>query len=148
MSRYSAAWKTAGAGTANALPIGGLVATTAVRPRLKEVGVWNTTSTAVEIALRRLVTAVQTPGATQTAVYNNDNSQSAVATAKDTWTGTTPTYVAGNIRYVELAATVGAGVIWVFGGDGLIIPNTANDAIVLVPTGTGQICIVNLEWEE
>lgn len=148
MARYAAAWKTAGAGTSLALPIGGLIATTLVRPRLKEVGVFNTTTTAVDIQLRRLVTAVQTPGSAISTVWLNDNAQSAVATPKDTWTGTTPTYVAGAIRAGQLGAAVGSGVIWTFGGDGLIIPNTVNDAIVLVPNGTGQICDVYFEWEE
>jgi hypothetical protein len=148
MARFSAAWRTAGAGSTT-LPIGGLMSVAGCRPRLVEVGVFNTTATACAVALRR-VTAAGTSGATQSVVYDSDPSQAALATPKDTWT-VAPTFVAGNIEAASLGAAIGSGIIWTFGGPagGLLIPNTTGDGIVLsVLTGTGQICDVKFRWEE
>jgi hypothetical protein len=148
MARFSSSWRTTGAGSTT-LPIGGLMAVSTVRPRLVEVGVFNTTSTACALALRR-VSAAGTSGSAQTVVYESDPSQAALATPKDTWT-VAPTFVSGNIRVASLGAAVGSGVIWTFGGalGGLIIPNTTGDGIVLsVLTGTGQICDVSFVWDE
>lgn len=148
MARFSAAWRTTGAGSTT-LPIAGLMSVTTCRPRLVEVGVFNTTTTACAVALRR-VTAAGTSGSAQTANYESDSAQAALATPKDTWT-VTPTFATGNIRVASLGAAVGSGLIWTFGGPagGLIIPNTTGDGIVLsVLTGTGQICDVSFTWDE
>lgn len=148
MARFHAAWRTAGAGSAT-LPIGSLYATAAVRPKLVEVGVFNTTATAVVIGLIR-VTTTGTQGSTITAAYEDDSSQTAVATAKDTHT-VAPT-LGGKIRQAALGAAIGSGIIWTFGSGktaGLVIPNTTGDGIALyIPTGTGQICDVNFTWDE
>lgn len=149
MARFSAAWRTAGAGSTT-LPIASLYATAAVRPRLVEVSVTNTTGTAVAIALKR-VTTTGTQGATQTGTYEDDNSQAAVATPKDTHT-VGPTITAVALRQITLGAAAGSAVIWTFGGGktpGLMIPNTTGDGIGLViATGTGQICDVGFTWDE
>lgn len=148
MARFSSAWRTAGAGSTT-LPIGGLMSVAGCRPRLVEVGVFNTTATACSVALRR-VTAVGTAGSTQSVVYESDSAQTALGTPKDTWT-VTPTFVAGNLRVGSLGAAIGSAVIWTFGGPagGLIIPNTTGDGIVVsVQTGTGQICDISLTWDE
>src|SRR4051812_36721647 len=113
MARFSASWRTTGAGSTT-LPIGGLMSVAGVRPRLVEGGVSNATATACSVALRR-VTAVGTPGATQSIVYESDSAQTALAVPRDTWT-VAPTFVAGNIRAFDLGAAIGSGVIWTFGG--------------------------------
>lgn len=147
MARFSASFQT-GAGSTT-LPIGSLYATAAVRPRLVEVGVFNTTATAVELALYRLTTT-GTQGSTVTAAYENDNSQSAVSTAKQTHT-VAPT-LGGKLRQFNIGAAIGSGIILTFGGartEGLIIPNTTGDGIgVLVGSGTGQVCDVYFVWDE
>lgn len=144
MARFTAAWRTTGAGSTT-LPIAGLMSVAGVRPRLVEVGVFNSTATACAVALRR-VTAVGTPGATQSVVYESDSAQTALTTPKDTWT-VAPTFVAGNLRVASLGAAIGSGVLWTFAG--LVIPNTTGDGIVVsVLTGTGQICDVSLTWDE
>lgn len=148
MARFSAAWRTTGAGSTT-LPIAGLMSVTGVRPRLVEVGIFNTTATACAVALRR-VTAAGTSGATQSVVYESDSSQAALATPKDTWT-VAPTFTTGNVRVASLGAAIGSGIIWTFGGStgGLVIPNTAGDGVVIsVLTGTGQICDVSFAWDE
>lgn len=150
MARFSAAWRTAGAGSTT-LPIASLYATAAVRPRLVEVGVFNTTATAVAVALVRLTTA-GTQGSTKAGTYENDNSQAAVATPKDTHT-VAPTVTAVALRQAALGAAIGSGVIWTFGSGGitggLVIPNTTGDGIgLIVATGTGQVCDVSFTWDE
>lgn len=148
MARFSSAWRTGGAGSTT-LPIAGLMAVAGVRPRLVEIGVFNTTTTACAVALRR-VTAAGTSGSTQSVVYESDPSQTALATPKDTWT-VAPTFVSGNIRVASLGAAIGSGVIWTFGGQlgGLVVPNTTGDGVVIsVLTGTGQICDVSIVWDE
>jgi hypothetical protein len=149
MARFHAAWRVNGIGSTT-LPMASIYATTGVRPRLVEVGVFNSTATAVVIALRRLSSA-GTPGAGITATYEDDSAQTAITTPKDTHT-VAPTLVAGIIRVAALGAAIGSGVIWTFGGGktpGLIIPNTTGDGIgVILHTGTGQICDVNFTWDE
>jgi len=148
MARFSAAWRTTGAGSTT-LPIGSIYATAGVRPRLVEVGAFNTTTTAVALKLIRLTTT-GTQGSTITAAYEDDSSQTAVTTAKDTHTGG-PT-LGGVLRQASLGGVVGSGVIWTFGGGktpGLIIPNTTGDGIgLIVATGTGQICDIWFVWDE
>jgi hypothetical protein len=144
MARFSAGWRTTGAGSTT-LPIAGLMAVAGCRARLVEVGVFNTTVTAASVALRR-VTAAGTSGSTQGVVYESDSAQAALMTPKDTWT-VAPTFVTGNLRVASLGAAIGSGVVWTF--NGLVIPNTTGDGIVVsVLAGTGQICDVSLTWDE
>jgi hypothetical protein len=149
MARFHAAYRTTGAAT-NLLPMASLYGTAACRPRLVEVGVFNSTATAVQVGLIRLTTA-----GTSTAVvgvYEDDNSQSAVATPRNTHSSTGPTIATVAIRLATLGAAIGSGIIWTFGGGktpGLVIPNTTGDGIGLyTPTGTGQICDVSWTWDE
>jgi hypothetical protein len=145
MSRFSAAWRSAGAGSTT-LPIGSLFATASVRPRVAEVGVFNTTVTAVAIALRR-ATAVGTAGSAISKVYEDDDVQASVATPFDTHT-VTPTFVAGNIRVASLGAAVGSGVIWTFPLGLEIPPGTGNGLLIVPLVGTGQICDISITWDE
>lgn len=145
MGLYNAAWRTAGAGSTT-LPIASLYSGGATnRPRIREIGVFNTTSTAVALTIQRLTTA-GTQGAGQTE-DPQDTDVAAVATAFDTHS-VAPT-LDNAVRVFDLAAAVGAGIIFTFGGSGLWIPpGTANGVGVVVTTGTGQVCDVNFTWEE
>lgn len=150
MARFSCAFRSTGAGSAT-LPLGSLYATAAVRPRVVEVGVFNTTSSALAVALVRLSAGTGTQGAALTEMYEDDNSQVAVATAFNTHT-VTPTTISAALRQATLGAVAGSGVIWTFGGGktpGLVIPNSTNDAIgIIIPTGTGQVCDIHFVWDE
>lgn len=146
MATFGVGWRTAGPGSTT-LPIASLYATTGVRPRVYEVGVFNTTATAVAIALRR-ATSVGTVGTGQSEIYESDESQAAIATAVDTHT-VAPTLTAGNIRVATLGAAIGSGVIWSFNDPGLYIPQATTSGLCIVPlTGTGQICDVYFSWRE
>jgi hypothetical protein len=150
MARFSCAFRSTGAGSAT-LPLGSLYATAAVRPKVVEVGVFNTTATALAVALVRLSAGTGTQGAALTEVYEDDNSQAAVATAFNTHT-VTPTTIGAAIRQAPLGAVIGSGVIWTFGGGktaGLTIPNATTDALgIIIPTGTGQVCDIHWAWDE
>ena len=146
MAKFSAAWRTTGAGSLT-LPIASLYATAAVRPRIVEIGCFNTTSTAVSIAIRRLSTT-GTQGTAQTGVNQDDESQTAVAVPRDTHT-VGPTISAGSLRIATLGGAVGAGVIWTFQEPGIVIPPGINNGVALIPwTGTGQICDISFTWIE
>ena len=146
MAKFSAAWRTSGAGT-TLLPIASIYATAAVRPRILEIGCFNTTATAVSVSIRRLSSSGT--ASTIAALNQDDETQTAVAVPKDTHSSTGPTITAGALRVATLGGAVGAGVIWTFQEPGLIIPAATTNAICLVPwTGTGQICDVSFTWVE
>lgn len=113
---------------------------------LREVGVFNTTSTALAIALARF-TAATNVGAGQTEGEYDENAPGPSCTifAGHTGDGT----VGQILRQASIGAAVGAGVIWTFGDKGIVIqPGTANGLGIIVPTGTGQICDLYFDWEE
>lgn len=144
MARFTISGRTTIAGT-SALPNVSLYATAAVRPRIIEVGLWNTGASAVEVALNRLTTA-GTQGAGLTEDCDSMPEQAAVATG---FAGHTvaPTLGAEKKRAVIAAGT---GVIWTWDPvDPLVVPDgTANGIGVLVPTGTGQTLAYSISWLE
>lgn len=146
MARFSCAFRPAAAGDTTH-PMASLYATAAVRPNLVEVGVFNSTATAVVVELVRLTNA-GTQGSAQTEVYEDDPSQTSVAQVFGTHTGTAPT-LGGVLRVADLGASIGSGLIWTFGGRGASIPSTTGDGIgVMCFTGTSQICDVWFTWDE
>jgi hypothetical protein len=144
VARFSISGRATIAGT-SALPLVSLYATAGVRPTIVEVGVFNTTSTALAVALNRLSTT-GTQGAGLTEVAEDSPDHTAVATG---FAGHTvgPT-VGGEIRRATLAATVGAGVIWTFSPGLEIGAATTNALGLLIPTGTGQVLDYYVSWIE
>lgn len=146
MARYSASART------NALPTtvrGPSIYTiaSAARPAILEVGVFNTTSTAVAVSLARL-TARGTPGSAIAAAKHLSDGPAADATPYQTHTADA---TAGDeIARTTLAAAVGAGIVWTFGDTGLVIPAGANTAGIgiLCPTGTAQHLDFYVVWQE
>jgi hypothetical protein len=123
-----------------------IFATASGNLKLREVGVFNTTTTAVAIALARF-TAATNVGAGQTeGEYDTDG----VPPLATVFAGHTGDGTVGQIlRQATLGAAAGAGVIWTFGDSGIVVPSgTANGIGIIVPTGTGQICDLYVDWEE
>jgi hypothetical protein len=145
MARYSAgALTTAGSTT---LPIISLYAAAAVGGRIRELGVFNTTTTAVALKLVRLTTA-GTQGTGLTEGKHDPDSASASCTAFNTHSAN-PTLGDDLGFRASVGAAVGAGVIWTFGDTGLRIPvGTGNGVGVIVENGTGQACQAYLVWDE
>lgn len=146
MARYTAGTRSTGAGT-TARPLGGLMAIASRSCYLNEVGVFNTTTTAVALRLAR-ITAAGTPGTGLTEDKYDGGDDTNDMTAFDLWTADA-TISAANLRVASLGAAVGAGVIWTFAPPGIFIPaGTANGVGIVLATGTGQICDWYMEWEE
>jgi hypothetical protein len=147
MARFVIAGRSTVAGATALRPLVTLYATTGVRPRVREVGITNTTANAVCVAVSR-ITGAGTPGAALAEITLADTTQAAIATGVAGHTADVTTAVP--VRQTTLGAAAGSGVIFTFGGEvGLVIPNTTTDGVsITVPTGTGQIVDYWIEWEE
>jgi hypothetical protein len=145
MARYTvSAVTTAGSTT---LPIISLYGGTTVRPRLRELGVFNTTATAVSLKLVR-VTTTGTQGTALTEMPLVPEDPAALATAFNTHSAG-PTITTGDLYRWSLGAAIGSGVVLTFPDTGIVIPATANNGLaVVVSTGTGQACDAWLTWDE
>jgi len=146
MARYSAAWRTTGAGSAT-LPMASLFAQATGALWLIEVGCFNTTVTAFATSLKRF-SAAGTAGTAQTVVYEEQDVNVTVkGNPVDTHT-IAPTLVAGELRRASIGASIGSGIIWTFGARGLYIPSGTANGVGLMPiTGTGQISDVYFSWD-
>jgi hypothetical protein len=114
--------------------------------KLVEVGVFNTTTTAVTIALARFTAATNVGTGQTEGEYDTD----AVPPLATVFAGHTGDGTVGQIlRQATLGAAAGAGVIWTFGNGGIVVPSgTANGIGITVPQGTGQICDLEFTWDE
>lgn len=145
MARFSISGRTTIIGTA-VLPNVSLYATAAVRPKVREVGLFNTAATAVCVGLYRL-TAAGTQGAGLTEVPEDNPALTAIATGFAGHTAGTP--IGAEVRRATLGAAAGSGIIWTFTEGGLVVPNTTGDGVgIAVPTGTGQTLDYYIVWEE
>lgn len=147
MGRYSTGARSAGAGSTT-LPVGSLYAAASATGWLREVGVTNTTTTAVAIKLVRLTTAgTQGSGLTE-APHSKGLAVAAACTAFDTHT-VAPT-LGDDLGYRgTVGAAAGAGMVWTFSDQGLFIPTgTGNGIGIIVATGTGQILDWWMTWDE
>lgn len=146
MARFSTGARAAGAGSPT-LPSGSLYGGSGIGGRLREVGVFNTTTTAVAIKLVRLTT-VGTQGSGLTETKHDEDSNSAFCQGFNTHT-VAPT-LGGDLGYRQtLGAAVGAGIIWTFGDTGIRInPLTTAGVGIITATGTGQIVDFYFVWDE
>jgi hypothetical protein len=143
MARYSVSIRTA-AGSST-LPIISIYSIAAVGGYLREVGLFNTTTTDVALRLMRLTTA-GTQGAGQTESKYNPDAPTASMTTFTTHT-VAPT-LSDELYRATLGAAIGAGVIWTFGDVGLRIPVGTGNGIGVVPVATGQVVDAYMVWDE
>lgn len=146
MARYSAGTRT-GAGSTT-LPIISLYSAAAVNARIREIGVFNTTATAVALKVIRLTsTGTQGTGLAESA---HDASGAAANCTAFATHSVAPTLGADLGYNVILGAAIGSGVIFTFGGDVGVSTavGVANGIGVLVATGAGQICDAYIVWDE
>jgi hypothetical protein len=147
MAKFTAGLTTSAGSTT--LPNCALVGSASARIRIYEIGIFNTTTTAVPLQLVRLSTA-GTPGASATSrLLDGSDTQAAVGVLKNTYTSTAPTTADLGIRF-SLGAAIGSGLVLSFSDNELVIPAVANAAIgFLVDTGgTGQAVQVWMRWIE
>jgi hypothetical protein len=144
MARCAVAGRTSAVPTAARGP--SVYATTGIKPRVKEIHVFNTTTTACAVAVNR-ATATGTQGAALTEVCEDDDSHTVIATGFNTHTADAT--VGAAIRQGSLGAAIGAGVIFTFGNGGLVLDNATTAGIVITcPTGTGQHLDFAIVWDE
>jgi hypothetical protein len=145
VSRFGAGGLTTAGSTT--LPVCALVGSASVLCRVREIGVFNTTSTAVALKLVRVTTA-GTPGSTLTAAALNMDPTASVGLLKNTYTGTAPTTVDIGFRAL-LGAAVGSGFVWTFEDFDLTTLIAANSGVgILVENGTGQALQTYWKWTE
>lgn len=145
MPRNFCSFRTAGAGSTT-LPIASIYGIASRAGWLREVGVFNTTATAVSVGLA-LLTTTGTQGAAKTEGSYEAEGAPVQLTVFDTHS-VAPT-IGTEIRRAVLGAAIGSGVIWTFGSSGVKIPSgTGNGIGIIITTGTGQICDVYFDWDE
>lgn len=145
MPRFSAGVKTSAGSTT--LPLISLYAAAAVGPKIREIGAFNTTATAVDIKLVR-VTTTGTQGAGLTEAEHDPDGAAASCTAFTTHS-VGPT-LGDDLGYrASLGAAIGAGVIWTFGDAGLRVSvGTGNGIGIIIENGTGQALQAYIVWDE
>lgn len=146
MARYSVAARMTNAPTAT-LPGATLYASASIAPKIREIGVFNTTTTACMINVVYF-TGAGTVGAGLTETKFDNDTATATATAYQSSTSTPPT-LGNEIVRASLGAAVGAGMVWTFDAEPIRIPiATTNGIGFLCLTGTGQICDFYIIWDE
>lgn len=142
MAVYSVAGRTSAVPTTVRGP--SVYSTTAVKPQIREIGVFNTTAVAVAVAVVR-ASATGTQGAGLTEVCETDDVHVAVATGFNTHTADAT--VGAAIRQATLGAAIGSGVIFTF--PDLVLDNATTAGIVITcPTGTAQHLDFYISWQE
>lgn len=145
MSRYAAGGLTSAGSTT--LPILSLYGAATIILRVREIGVFNTASTAVNLKLVRLSTAGTKGTALTNATLNALDPSTAVGAAANTHT-VAPTATDLGYRTV-LGAAPGSGVVWTWDDFELTVPAVANAGIgIIVESGSGQICEAYIKWTE
>ena len=121
-------------------------ATANVAPAIRAIEVFNTTTTAVAVAVVR-ASAAGTQGTALTEVCLTNSSATIVATGFNTHTANAT--VGSPIRQASLGAAIGAGVIWTWGpGEFVLDKATTSGVVIILPTGTGQHIDFAIEWDE
>lgn len=146
MARFSIAGRSTVAGT-SARAIASLFAIASRVGTLREVGVFNTTTTAVAVSLVRFTNATGVGAGLTEVLWDTEGPSAPNCTG---FAGHTADGAVGSaIRQASLGAAIGSGVIWTFGDAGIRIPaGTANGIGVICPTGTGQILDYYFDWDE
>lgn len=145
MARFNSGARAAGAGSTT-LPSGSIYAGASVNGLLREIGVFNTTTTAVAIALYRLTTT-GTRGSALTVSKHRVNTTPTCTTYN---THTVAPTLGNDLGYrAVLGAAAGSGVIWTFGDAGLEVTlGTSNGVGIVIAAGTGQVLDYYFVWDE
>jgi len=145
MARYSIAGRSTVVGT-TVRAAASLFAIASHTGRLREVVAFNTTATAVAVALCRFANATGVGAGLTEVLYD----EAGPAPSMTGFAGHTADGAVGsNFRYASLGGAVGSGVIWTFGDVGVLIAaGTGNGIGIICPTGTGQLLDYYIDWDE
>lgn len=148
MPRYAAGTKSSGAGVAGTRPIGSLFAGANTPLNIIEIGVFNTTTTAVEVELA-YCTAQGTPGTGLSEVLEDQGQTAPTAAGTAFDTHSADATVAGRVRpAVSLAGAIGAAFVWDFRDRPLRVEKGTGNGIGILPVGTGQVLRWYVVWDE
>lgn len=148
MPRFAAGVKTTAGSTI--LPIYTLWSSATNQLMVREIGVFNTTTTAFDIKIVRLSSGPGTVGAGLVETPLDNPAAVAGGMAFTTQTAGTITMADGGYR-ASIGAAIGAGVIWTFGDEGYEIPAAAGTTTgigIVVENGTGQAAQAYMMWQE
>jgi hypothetical protein len=114
--------------------------------RVREVGVFNTTTTAVAVSLG-VATSLGTVAGSVTEYCEDEDEYTPAGIVS--LSHSADATIAGTVRQASLGAAIGAGVIWTFGDNGLQRrEGTGNGVVILCPTGTAQFVDFYFVWDE
>lgn len=123
-----------------------LYSTAARKPSIRSIEVYNTTATAVSVAVGR-ASATGTQGTALTEVCISDDSAVIVCTGFNTHTANAT--VGAAIRSAPLGAAIGSGVIWTWEFGAFVLDNATTSGVMLfLPSGTAQHVDFAIEWDE
>lgn len=114
---------------------------------IREIGISNTTTTAVATAIAACTaTGTQVGALTE---YQTDD-PSAPAPSETAFTSqSTASTVAATFRHFSLGAAIGSGVVWTWGEKEFEVPEgTGNGVIIVCPTGTAQHLDFYIKWQK
>jgi hypothetical protein len=138
MARTAVAYRTTGAGSAT-LPATSIYSLGTGDIWLVEVGLTSTTATAFELTLARLTTA-GTQGAAVGTITYEEGSANLTAKWASVQAHSAGTPLGPEVRRVSIGASIGSGIIWTFGGRGLLVPSgTANGLGLISINGAFQV---------
>jgi hypothetical protein len=148
MPRYSAAGRTVTNLPTAARGPGVFAGATGGAFVVRQVAVFNTTTTAVCVGL-----AVCTATGTQVGTIGPDRPSNDPSAANWVETAFTSQSSDSTVDFQEeqasLGAAIGAGIIWTWGEQGLVLAEgTANGVIINCPTGTAQHLDFTIKWEK
>jgi hypothetical protein len=114
---------------------------------IREVGVYNTTTTAVCVGLAACTaTGTQAGALTE---YQTDDPSAPVPSETAFTSQSTASTVAAQVRQASLGAAIGSGMVWTFGEKEWEVPEgTANGIIINCPTGTAQHLDFYIKWQK
>lgn len=143
MARYTAGVRT----TATAIgPMFDIRTAATDRIFVLEIGIFSTAATAITAGVIRPLTTGTT--STTTAGQAEDPANPAGTGLIGTAWSVTPTIAATPIylrRFVTPAA-IGNGIIWTFGGVGLVVP--ASSSLLVWNIAIGPVCDIYVAWDE
>lgn len=146
MARYTCGMTATIAGT-SLRPVFALLNTASVSGIIREVGVFNTTTTECVYKLVRFTGG--TAGADQSEIKHRRTAPAASLTAKAGWTADASSVDDDCLARFELGAAKGSGFVATFGAEGVESHDVGTTkGIGLIPSGTGQIVEVYFIWDE
>jgi hypothetical protein len=141
VARIANAYRTTGVGSTT-LPSTSIYSLGTGDVWLVEVGITNVAAVAFEISLARL-TSAGTQGAAAGAWTYEEGATSLTAKVAAVQAHSAGTPLGAEVRRASIGASIGSGVIFTFGGRGLLLPSgTANGLGLIAVVGAAQLADV------